>query len=137
VCDDLGATARFFRTFPRAPESAPAARRFVQQALDALPARVDKSVATLLTSEVVTNAILHTDSSDFAVFVYPDGDGVRIGVGDASPTPPVVLSPLPEELHGRGMSLVEELSGSWFVHHHDTSRKCVTFHLDAREPGRR
>ena len=70
----------------------------------------------LLTSEVVTNAIVHTASSPELV-VRLGRDRVRIEVRDESRAVPVVRDADVEALSGRGMAIVQELAGAWGVEH--------------------
>ena len=95
-----------------APASVSRARRFVRQALEAwhLDGAVD--AATLLTSELATNAVLHA-RSDFAVLVVQQGDHVRVEVLDGSPVPPQRRHHSSTAATGRGVGLVESLSSAW------------------------
>lgn len=84
-----------------------------------------KAVETveLLTSEVVTNALVHARS----VGVDPDEGPdlvvrisrgfVRVEVHDVSPEVPVRHNPGPLDPSGRGMWIVDELSRDWGVDH--------------------
>lgn len=91
--------------------SAAVARRFVADELREEPPRW-REVATLLTSELVTNAILHANTIiDVAVGRSP----VRVEVSDQS-----VSMPLPrlfglEASTGRGLQLVARLASSWGI----------------------
>lgn len=97
------------------PTSVGAARRFVR---DVLMSRqvADGVVNTveLLTSEVVTNAIIHGRSGpQLAVTVA--GDIVRVAVQDLSPEVPVRRLGRLDDVSGRGVIIVEELASSWGV----------------------
>lgn len=101
-----------------------AARRFVRDVL--LHRHVNqKAVETveLLTSEVVTNALVHARSVEADPAEGPDlvvriGRGfVRVEVYDVSPAVPVRRSPDPLDPSGRGMWIVDELSRDWGVDH--------------------
>jgi anti-sigma regulatory factor (Ser/Thr protein kinase) len=70
----------------------------------------------LLTSEVVTNAILHTDSSPEVVVRVAD-EQVRVEVHDGSSAVPVVKRPKPFDPTGRGMTIVDRLARAWGVEH--------------------
>jgi anti-sigma regulatory factor (Ser/Thr protein kinase) len=78
---------------------------------------VDSDAATLLTSELVTNAILHTDSrkpgGTFTVVVLglPDGALVEV-LDDGSASTPVVKG---DRLAGagQGLFLVEQVAAQW------------------------
>jgi anti-sigma regulatory factor (Ser/Thr protein kinase) len=90
------------------------ARDFVAQALSGHPAADD---AVLLTSELATNAVLHTASGDggvFRVVVGMTGKCVRVEVHDGgSDTAPGVRLPRTPEESGAGLYLVEVLADRW------------------------
>ena len=65
----------------------------------------------LVISELVTNALIHTDS-DIDVLLAGDRDRLRIGVRDRDPAPPRDTSVSSNSLHGRGLLLVHSLSDS-------------------------
>ena len=70
----------------------------------------------LLTSEVVTNAIVHGTSAP-ALAVRLGGDRVRVTVEDDCPAVPLTRLMDPTCASGRGMVIVEKLSGAWGVEH--------------------
>ncbi len=100
-------------TFEAIPENAKAARDFVRDCMLAarLPtdSGVDQDIALLLTSELVTNAIIHAQSI-FEVWVEWIPPCVRIGVDDASPTRPAPGKAARTDTSGRGLAMVEALS---------------------------
>ena len=124
-------------TLPSSPTSVGAARRFVRDVL--MHRNVNqKAVETveLLTSEVVTNALVHVESPDLEAASGPDlvvriGRGfVRVEVYDVSPAVPVRRNPGPLEASGRGMWIVDELARDWGVDHLPTGKRVwfeVTF----------
>ena len=65
----------------------------------------------LVVSELVTNALIHTDS-DIDVLLAGDRDRLRIGVRDRDPAAPRDPSVSSNSLHGRGLLLVDSLSDS-------------------------
>jgi len=94
------------------PESIGEARRLVRAALEARGAGVDAEVAVLLTSEVVTNALLHARSPMIlAVDVGPHR--VRVAVHDGSAAVPQVRDYSATAVTGRGLRLVEALATQW------------------------
>jgi anti-sigma regulatory factor (Ser/Thr protein kinase) len=101
------------RSFPETTASVPKARQFV---VDLLAERVPelRDTASLLVSELATNALLHA-GSDFAVtVVYPTPSGrVRIEVADSDRTQPEPLEPPSSAPHGRGLLLVSTMSDEW------------------------
>jgi anti-sigma regulatory factor (Ser/Thr protein kinase) len=68
--------------------------------------------AELLTSELVTNALLHA-GTDLIVHVEADNGTVRIAVEDGSDIGPRVGSMDTIDLGGRGLPLVATLSERW------------------------
>ncbi len=96
---------------PRSPDSPAYARRLVRERLGRGPT----DEAELLASELVTNALVHTDRGPIRMAIEVDGGVVRVEVRDADPRPPELADPAPEDEHGRGLALVEALSERWGV----------------------
>ena len=98
--------------FPAVPESVGAARRFTRAALGRHsidPEIID--TATLLVSELATNAIVHAMSTiRLRIGV---GEDIRVEVRDASDNAPVIGDFGPESESGRGMAIVTTLADSW------------------------
>ena len=99
--------------FTNAPESVAAARAFVSACLPDVDAAL-RSIATLLTSELATNAVRHTVTT-YTVAVEADDDEVRIGVGDASAVQPVPRSAGLDEYDGQGLKIVDALADRWGI----------------------
>ena len=118
------------QTFPSAPISAGHARRFVEGALDDAGLGQFGYTATLLVSELVANAILHTATA-FDVVVRPGADGVRVEVHDGSPLLPVRKHYSTMSGTGRGLLLVEQMAAAWGSHPTSTG-KVVWFELDGQ-----
>jgi anti-sigma regulatory factor (Ser/Thr protein kinase) len=123
---------------PGEPEQVSRVRGFVIKTLSgaALPS-IDSDAATLLTSELVTNAILHTDSGrpggSVTVAVLKLLDGILIEVvDDGSPGTPVVKS---DSLagEGQGLYLVQQLASQW-GYLRDSDGTTVWFHITADDP---
>jgi anti-sigma regulatory factor (Ser/Thr protein kinase) len=119
-------------TVPGSPRYVASTRAFITRTLSRLPG-VDSDAATLLTSELVTNAIQHTKSGDggevvINVIALPDGVLVEVTDQGSLGTPEVK-----NDLHtaeGRGLYLVQHLAGRWgFVR--DGLGTTVWFHLPA------
>jgi anti-sigma regulatory factor (Ser/Thr protein kinase) len=70
----------------------------------------------LLTSELVTNAIVHARSSPELV-VRLTHERVRVEVHDFSSAVPVRRDIDPYETSGRGLAIVDELARDWGVEH--------------------
>jgi anti-sigma regulatory factor (Ser/Thr protein kinase) len=111
------------------PTSVGAARRFVR---DVLMSRqvADGVVDTveLLTSEVVTNAIVHAHSGP-QLAVTVDADVVRVAVRDLSPAVPVRRLGRLDDVSGRGVVIVEELASAWGVELDRNGSKRVWFEV--------
>jgi anti-sigma regulatory factor (Ser/Thr protein kinase) len=97
------------------PESVGVARRLVRAALEAGGAQVDADVAVLLTSEVVSNALLHA-RSPMILSVNVERNAVRVAVHDASPASPHVRNYSPTAGTGRGLHLIDALASHWGQH---------------------
>jgi anti-sigma regulatory factor (Ser/Thr protein kinase) len=87
------------------------ARRHVQDSLAQAPEDL-RADASLLTSEVVANAVLHA-SGPVTVEVVQKGDAYRIVVGDGSSTPPADKGYQRDDATGRGIQLLEHLAATW------------------------
>jgi anti-sigma regulatory factor (Ser/Thr protein kinase) len=111
------------------PTSVGAARRFVR---DVLMSRqvADGVVSTveLLTSEVVTNAIVHGRSGP-QLIVMVDAGVVRVSVRDLSPDVPVRRLGQVDDVSGRGVVIVEELASAWGVERELGGGKQVWFEV--------
>jgi anti-sigma regulatory factor (Ser/Thr protein kinase) len=87
------------------------ARRFVRETL----AQADDDLranASLLISEIVTNAVLHA-SGPVTVEVQQKGNAYRIAVSDRSRTPPTEKGYRTDDATGRGLQLLECLAAAW------------------------
>jgi anti-anti-sigma regulatory factor len=90
--------------------------------------RVDQAV--LVTSELVTNAVIHAHS-ELRVLVELHGTQLHLAVQDASPhLLRLVTAPDLLEEGGRGLLLVESLASSWQVQHPPEGGKVVACVLD-------
>ena len=100
-----------YAVLPRDPGHA---RQIVRTVLRGLP-RESIADAELLTSEVVSNAIVHADGA-LVLAIKLHEDKIRIEVLDQSGTTrlePQLLEPSRER--GRGLAIVEALASSWGV----------------------
>lgn len=68
--------------------------------------------ATLLASELITNALRH-GAGEITVLVTPLAGAVRVDVADESPVPPRARNARWEDEGGRGLLIVERLAASW------------------------
>lgn len=102
--------------FANDPRSARLARRFVSEALqryEEVDFLIVESVA-LMVSELASNCIRHTDS-EFTISVAIENDAVVIEVTDLGKGLPSLRSPNLQELSGRGLEIVSDLSDDWGV----------------------
>lgn len=99
---------------PATARSVTDARRFVTDALRTWGRDELADTAALLTSEVVTNAVLHARTS-VDVVVRQLRDGVAIDVSDGSLSPPRGRRTTPQSTTGRGLALLDQLAATWEV----------------------
>jgi anti-sigma regulatory factor (Ser/Thr protein kinase) len=93
------------------------------------PVLVDRVV--LVTSELVTNAILHA-RTDVGLDVSVEESSIVLEVTDSSPVPiPPPRVPDPEDTSGRGLFLVDVLSDAWGVRSADGGGKTVWIRVNA------
>jgi phosphoserine phosphatase RsbU/P len=105
------------------------ARRIVAAALDRPEQEEMRDVATLLVSELVTNAVVHAASA-VDLEVDATAESVTVRVRDADTGPLVMRAGGGSELDegGRGLLLVDRLADAWGTEHH-AGRKTVWFRV--------
>jgi serine/threonine-protein kinase RsbW len=119
---------------PGRPEQVGLARAFVVRALATNQVGADADAATLLTSEIVTNAIQHTRSGadggtvTIVVIGVPRGVLVEI-IDDGAAGTPVAKGDLYAS-EGHGLFLVQNLAAEWGFQRDDAGT-IVWFHLPA------
>jgi anti-sigma regulatory factor (Ser/Thr protein kinase) len=96
----------------RVPASAADARSHVRAAIDQWKVPVDPDVAVLLTSDLVTNAILHGDGKNVTIAIRCSRGRLRVDVYDTARSLPATLEPADLET-GTGLVLVSTLSSEW------------------------
>ena len=136
--DDAGTPPREARvTLPSETASVGAARRFLRRTLDAWGSTAMTETATLLVSELVTNAILHARCGPELV-VRLHRRRLRVEVHDTSPVAPARKHYGALAGTGRGIGLVDELAADWGATP-EPDGKSVWFELDGhdRSPGAR
>lgn len=116
------------------PDAVARARRLVSSALGTRHPLHDDCV--LLTSEIATNAVVHSDSGDggaFMLSVSHSAEWVRIAVQDAgSVDPPFGWRPSsPLDTGGRGLLLLEALAHRWgFIREAGTNNVWFEMRID-------
>lgn len=96
------------------PTAAGVARRFVSEVLRGWDLHELVGVASIVTSELATNAYRHAGSA-FRVSIVRVGDAVRIDVEDGDTTSPRIGEPSKEDSAGLGLQVVERLAVDWGV----------------------
>ncbi|MDC0772320.1 SpoIIE family protein phosphatase [Streptomyces sp. HD] len=130
-------TARAAASFDPVGRSVASARSFVRDTLQGWGFADIVDDAVVLTSELVTNAVVHAGTSADVLCLRSD-DGVRIEVADRYPEREIPLqgSPVnmgsPDREGGRGLQLCAALSGRWGVEYTPTHKQ-VWFQLDLPE----
>ncbi|WP_203884437.1 ATP-binding protein [Planotetraspora kaengkrachanensis] len=111
-------TQRWRGTFPGKRNQVREVRRFVNGFLGE---GVSTDIAELVASELATNAIRHSSSGEaggrFQVTVEAGDELLLLAVLDeGGPSCPQVQKAADEEMNGRGLRLVSELTASWGVY---------------------
>ena len=113
-----GTLPAYTETLPRSPESVRSARRLVDLALDVWGMGAGlRDSAELVVSELVTNAVEHARRDSVRVTVTRLGDDrVQVAVVDLSWKHPEIRPAGADEESGRGLEIVDALSGGrWGV----------------------
>ncbi|WP_306189865.1 SpoIIE family protein phosphatase [Streptomyces sp. MK5] len=130
-------TARAAASFEPLGRSVATARSFVRDTLQGWGFGDIVDDAVVLTSELVTNAVVHAGTAADVVCLRSD-DGVRIEVADRYPEREVPLQSAavnmgsPDREGGRGLQLCAALAARWGVEYTPT-HKNVWFQLDLPE----
>lgn len=130
-------TARAAASFEPLGRSVATARSFVRDTLQGWGFADIIDDAVVLTSELVTNAVVHAGTSADVLCLRTD-DGVRVEVADRYPEREVPLQGSavtmgsPDREGGRGLQLCAALAGRWGVEYTPT-QKHVWFQLDLPE----
>ena len=104
--------AQVLSGFEPALEAPHAARRFVAEVLRE---RGDIGLicdASLIVSELATNAVVHA-CSRFEVALHFEPGMVTLSVSDSSDEVPAIGDPSPADPHGRGLLVVDALARRW------------------------
>lgn len=111
---------------PPTAASVPAGRRFVSALLDTWGMAGLVETAALLTSELLTNSVLHARTA--IVLTVTRGDGtVEIVVRDGSRSAPRRRRHARDATTGRGLELLERLAQTWEVSVDDAGKsiRCI------------
>jgi anti-sigma regulatory factor (Ser/Thr protein kinase) len=108
-----------------------AARRFVRSALESVEADpVVVETAELLTTELVTNAIVHAGGKSH-LFIRAAKGVVRVEITDPDDRLPAMAAPDTDSPGGRGLVIVNGLASAWGVQTTSKGGKTVWFELSA------
>jgi serine/threonine-protein kinase RsbW len=123
------------RTFQGVPQSVAAARRFATETLaGAAPDTLE--AVELMGSELATNCVRHTNTG-FELTIVREPEQIRVEVTDDAGGTPRMRSPAVTDPTGRGLQIVELLSGEWGVQRAAAALgKTVWFTIAAPEPSR-
>jgi anti-sigma regulatory factor (Ser/Thr protein kinase) len=87
-----------------------------------------QEAATLLVSELVTNAVIHA-RTEIVLTLCNEGPQIRFEIRDGSNRPPVDSTVPPSSTSGRGVHVVAAMSDDWGVESVDGDGKTVWFTL--------
>lgn len=127
-------TARAAATFDPVARSVATARAFVRDTLQGWGYTDVVDDAVVLTSELVTNAVVHAGTAADVLCLRTE-DGVRVEISDHYPEREIPLQSAgldiggPDRENGRGLLLCAALASRWGVEYSPT-RKHVWFQLD-------
>jgi DNA-binding NarL/FixJ family response regulator len=124
------ALAKATQRWDPVPESPRGARRFVVDVLERAEAGDLGEIASLLVSELVTNAVVHA-RTDLQIAVELLPHAVRVNVFDRSPNVPIAREPAADDTSGRGLVLLDRLASAWGVDHFPNG-KSVWFEIVRR-----
>jgi two-component sensor histidine kinase len=118
------------RTFEADQVSARSARRFAVQRSLELGASTDVAdTIALLTSELVTNAVMHARTDIHVTVALGEARRVRVCVRDENTRMPApAIAPI-DATSGRGLLLVQSASTAWGIQT-DEDGKTIWFELD-------
>jgi anti-sigma regulatory factor (Ser/Thr protein kinase) len=112
----VGTTSLVAFTLPSTPRSARAARIYVRTALGCHNLGYSVGDVEAVTSELVSNAVMHAraEAVEVDLLLLKDGSGaVAVVVTDPCARPPVKRDPAGDAEQGRGLLMVEALASRW------------------------
>ena len=110
-----------------------AARRFVSATLSVWGCSLVADEALLVTSELITNAIVHASSSPELVLRFT-GTALHVEVRDRSTASPTPHDAEPGDVGGRGLAMIDRIASAWGVTPIAGGGKAVWVDLNC-EPG--
>src|SRR6478752_1943945 len=119
------APLRAHRTFAAEARSVVEARRFAREQLEQWGATGVLDSVSLVVSELVTNAVVHT-GTPARLALQLQGADLRVEVEDHHPgraVPMVPERPQDRSEHGRGLLITASLSSAWGVEYSPTSKR--------------
>ncbi len=108
------ATPRAERELPVSHQAPALARDFLRDRSCTVHHSALVDDALLLTSELVTNSVLH-GGPPLVIAVECDGEQLQVRVRDGSPAVPAPQDAAQSDENGRGLALVAALSDEWGV----------------------
>ena len=118
---------------PRDDEAPLKARRWIEDLAPAVPPEV-RGDLTLLTHELVTNAVQHSEGDSIWVAAVVCPESVRVEVcDDGTSSEPAVRRPKPFATSGRGLLWVKELSDRWGKERRRVNHVWFQIDLDSKE----
>ena len=97
----------------RRPAAAAEARRQVRAIIRGWEVPVDPDIAVLLTSDLVTHAIVHWDSETITLAIRCSREQLRVDVYDTSLPLPMAVDEQAVRQAPAGLALVASLSAEW------------------------
>lgn len=117
----------------RASLDAPAtARAFIRCAVELLGSSASDDVL-LLTSEAVTNSVVHASTDSVGVSLWRSDGHVHVSVTDNDPEQPAMQPADPATVGGFGVRLIDLLADDWGVAQTRDDGKCVWFEVPLPE----
>lgn len=125
-------TGRMLR-LDRCEDAPAAARRWIEDVVSGLPRDVAADV-TLLTHELVTNAVQHAEGDNLWIAAVVGPEAVRVEVCDqGGATQPTVLPQEQFATGGRGLLWVDRLADEWGTDHNRAHYVWFQINLDPAE----
>ncbi|HWJ63231.1 MAG TPA: ATP-binding protein [Acidimicrobiales bacterium] len=104
------------------------ARAFIRCAVELLGASASEDVL-LLTSEAVTNSVVHASTESVGVSLWRSEGHVHVSVTDNDPVEPQIQPDDPTRAGGFGVRLIDMLADDWGVARIGDDGKCVWFEV--------